>query len=78
MAYGWEGFKPAPIESFHGEALEEFHKVKKFDHSDVEKTMGEKIGTIDGSEFSRLLAVFKTKIMEEYNIDNKAIPITKE
>ena len=71
MSDGWKNHKPAPIETFHGEALESFHKGAQFKHN--EKTID---GTryVNGIEFNRLLAEFKTKVMKEYGISNKAIP----
>lgn len=70
----WEGYKPAPIEVFHGEAMLEFHKLKKFDHTKLEAALGEKIGTVDGITFNRILAEFKVKIMKEYGITSDAVP----
>ena len=65
MSTGWENFKPAPIEVFHGEICERFHEVTR-------------TGLIDAIQFNNLLAEFKTKIMNEYGITSDAIPIEKE
>jgi hypothetical protein len=62
MSTGWDNYTPAPIEVFHGEALDRFHVVKDAD------------GKIDGIGFNNLIAEFKVKIMKEYGISGDAIP----
>lgn len=56
-----EGYEPAPIEKFHAEALDEFHKVKR-------EVSGEVAGMVDGNGFNNLLAAFKVKIIETYGL----------
>ena len=73
MSEGWENYKAAPIEEFHGEAIKEFHKGAEFD---VNETFVDGMRFVNGIEFNRLLAIFKVKIMKEYGITNKAIKIT--
>lgn len=70
MSSGWDGYKPAPIEVFHGEAQEEFHAGAEFKANEA-KIDG--IHYINGIEFNRLLARFKVKVMEEYGITSDAI-----
>lgn len=72
MCEGWEGFKPAPIEVFHGETMKSFHAGAQFPSNE---TFVNGIRYINGIEFNRLLAEFKTKIMKEYGISSDAIPI---
>lgn len=72
MSNNWNDYDPAPIETFHSEALSKFHELKKEDHSQAEKAFGRKIGTVDGITFNNILAEFKTKIMKEYGISSSA------
>ena len=70
MSSGWDKYDPAPIEVFHGEALEEFHSGAQFPSNEI---VYEGIRFINGIEFNRLLARFKTKIMNEYKISSSPI-----
>lgn len=67
MSYGWEGFKPAPIEEFHAEAMKRFHEIK----------IGKRPGFCDGIKVNTILAEFKMKIKKEYGISSDPIPIEK-
>lgn len=78
MSTGWDGFDPAPIEVFHAEAHDRFFEEAKQNHTEiVEKAFGRPVPTINGIQFSRILAEFKTKIMKEYGISNNPIPKAK-
>lgn len=68
----WEGYKPAPIEAFHSEAQEEFHKGAEFP---ANERIIDGVRYINGIEFNRLLARFKVKVMKEYGITSDAIKI---
>jgi hypothetical protein len=72
MSSGWDNFKPAPIEVFHGEAQREFHAGAEFKNN--ERSI-DGIRYINGIEFNRLLARFKVKVMREYGITSDAIPL---
>ena len=74
MSTGWDNYDPAPIETFHGEALKRFHEVAKVDHGEIEKAFDRKLKTIDGIVFSNLIAECKVKIMKEYGITSDAVP----
>jgi hypothetical protein len=67
MSSDWKDYKPAPIEVFHGEALNAFHAGAQFK---VNETTVDGIRFINGIEFNRLLAEFKVKIMQEYGISS--------
>lgn len=73
MSTGWEGYKPAPIEVFHGEAMEQFHRGARFP---VNETFVNGIRFLNGIEVNVIIAEFKTKIMKEYGITSDAIKIT--
>lgn len=75
MSSGWENHRPAPIEKFHGEAMEDFHKGAQFKHNE---RIIEGIRFVNGIEFNRLLAEFKVKVMKEYGITSDAIKINKD
>lgn len=75
MSTGWDDYKPAPIEVFHGEAMEQFHRGARFK---VNETFVNGIRFMNGTEVNVILADFKIKIMEEYGISSAAIPINKE
>ena len=68
----WKGFRPAPIEVFHGEAMEQFHRGARFP---INETFVNGIRFMNGVEVNVILAAFKTKIMKEYGITSDAIPI---
>ena len=68
----WDGFKPAPIEVFHGEAMQQFHKGARFS---VNETFVDGIRFMNGIEVNVILAAFKVKIMNEYGISSDPIPI---
>lgn len=73
-AESWKDFDPAPIEVFHGEAMEEFHKGAQFKSNE---TFVDGVRFMNGIEFNKILAHFKTKIMKEYGITSDAIPKKK-
>lgn len=73
MSTSWSDYKTAPIEKFHGEAMREFHKGAEFKVNEV-TVDGKRY--VNGIEFNRLLARFKVKIMNEYDISSDAIKIT--
>lgn len=75
MSYGWEGYKPAPIEVFHSEAMEQFHKGARFP---ANETFVNGVRFMNGAEVNIILAAFKTKIMEEYGISISPIKIAKD
>lgn len=66
----WKEYNPAPIEVFHGEAMEQFHRGARFP---VNETFVNGIRFMNGVEVNVILADFKTKIMKEYGISNNAI-----
>lgn len=68
----WEGFRPAPIEVFHGEAMKQFHNGARFKQNE---TFVNGIRFLNGIEVNVILADFKTKIMREYGITSDAIKI---
>lgn len=70
MSTGWENYKPAPIEVFHGEAMEQFHRGARFK---CNETFVNEIRFLNGIEVNCILADFKTKIMKEYGISSDAI-----
>lgn len=81
MSIGWENFDPAPIEKFHGEAIEEFHAGAEFAVNEItveDKVFGKPTRYINGVEFNRLLARFKVKVMKEYGITSDPIPKEKK
>jgi hypothetical protein len=71
----WKGHKPAPIEVFHGEAMEQFHRGARFK---VNETFINGIRFMNGIEVNVILADFKTKIMREYGITSDAIKLDEE
>jgi len=77
MSKGWDNYDPAPIEVFHGEAMEEFHAGAEFPVNEVtieDKVFGKPTRYINGIEFNRILARFKVKVMKQYGISSAAIP----
>lgn len=66
----WENYIPAPIEVFHGEAMEQFHKGARFK---VNETFVDGVRFMNGIEVNCILADFKTKIMKQYGITSDAI-----
>lgn len=66
----WKGYRPAPIEVFHGEAMEQFHKGARFP---INETFVNGVRFMNGIEFNVILAEFKVKIMKEYGITSDAI-----
>lgn len=77
MSTGWENYDPAPIEKFHGEAMEEFHAGAEHKVNEVtldDPVFGGKCRYVNGIEFNRLLARFKVKVMNEYGITSDPIP----
>lgn len=79
MSEGWEGLEPAPIETFHGEAMKEFHEGTEFKSNEIliKDELLDGIRFINGIEFNRLLARFKVKVMQYYDISSDAIPKSK-
>lgn len=73
MSNSWDDYDPAPIEVFHGEAMKSFHAGAQFPSNE---TFVNGIRYVNGIEFNRLLAEFKTKIMKEYGITSD--PTLKE
>lgn len=71
----WKGYRPAPIEVFHGEAMEEFHAGAEFK---CNETFVNGIRFVNGIEFNRILARFKIKVMSEYGISSAAIKAPSE
>lgn len=67
MSNNWDDYNPAPIEIFHGEAMEEFHKGARFK---VNETFVNGTRFMNGIEFNVILANFKVKIMKEYGISS--------
>jgi hypothetical protein len=81
MSTGWENYTASPIETFHDEAMKEFHEGAEFKSNEVivkDSVFNKDTRFINGIEFNRLLARFKVKIMKEYNITSDAIPKTKQ
>ena len=72
MNSSWDGYKPAPIEVFHGEAMEQFHRGARYP---VNETFVNGVRFMNGIEVNVILADFKTKIMKEYGITSEAIKI---
>jgi hypothetical protein len=68
----WNGYKPAPIEVFHGEAMEQFHKGAKYKYNE---TFAGGTRFMNGIAVNEILAAFKVKIMKEYGISSDAIKI---
>lgn len=75
MSSGWEGYKPAAIEVFHGEAMEEFHKGAEFK---VNETFVGGVRYMNGIEFNRILTIFKGKIMREYGISSAPVKLDEK
>lgn len=67
MSTGWENKEPAPIEVFHGEAMEEFHRRRN------ELGLSADAG-LNGAEVNKILAGFKVKVMRHYKISSDPIP----
>lgn len=72
MNTGWENYKPAPIEVFHSEAMEQFHRGSRYK---VNETFVNGVRFMNGIEVNQIIADFKIKIMKEYNISSDAIPL---
>lgn len=68
----WEGYKPSPIEVFHGEAMEQFHKGARFKQNE---TFINGVRFLNGTEVNSIIADFKNKIMKEYGITSDAIKV---
>lgn len=75
MCLSWEGYKPAPIEVFHDEAMKQFHRGARFKSNE---TFVNGVRFMNGIEFNNILADFKTKIMREYGISSSPIKIEEE
>jgi len=63
----WDDYDAAPIEIFHGEAMEQFHKGARFP---VNETFVSEIRYMNGIEVNDILATFKVKIMKHYGISS--------
>jgi len=63
----WDDYDAAPIEIFHGEAMEQFHRGARFP---VNETFVSEIRYMNGIEVNNILAAFKTKIMKHYGISS--------
>lgn len=72
MSSSWDGYKPAPIEVFHGEAMEQFHRGARYPMNEV---FVNGVRFMNGAEVNVILANFKTKIMKEYGITIDAVKI---
>ena len=71
----WNNYIAAPIETYHAEAVEEFHKGAEYPANEVTV---EGVRYVNGIEFNRLLARFKVKIMKTYRITSDAIPCSSK
>ena len=61
MSNGWDNFVPAPIEVFHSEAMEAFHRRREqLGRSPAEG--------LDGSNVNEIITEFKRKICRRYGI----------
>lgn len=72
MSSSWDGYKPAPIEVFHGEAMAQFHRGARYPMNEV---FVNGVRFMNGAEVNVILANFKTKIMKEYGITIDAVKI---
>jgi len=63
----WEHLDAAQIEVFHGEAMEQFHKLAK------EKGITGSTPVLDGIDVNNILANFKVKIMKAYGISSDPV-----
>lgn len=72
MSCHWKDYKSTPIETFHCEAMEQFHKGAEFK---ANETFVDGIRYMNGIAVNQILTDFKIKIMKEYNINNNAIKI---
>lgn len=68
----WEGFRPSPIEVFHGEAMKQFHRGARFP---TNETFVSGVRFLNGIEVNCIIADFKVKIMKEYGITSDPIKI---
>lgn len=75
MSTGWDNFDPSPIEVFHSEAMDQFHKGARFK---VNETFVDGARFLNGIEVNVILADFKTKIMKQYGITSDPIPKQKD
>ncbi len=71
----WKCYRPAPIEVFHSEAMEQFHRGARYP---VNETFVNGVRFMNGIEFNAILAAFKIKIMIEYGISSNAIKLEVE
>jgi len=67
MKHDWDDYDAAPIEIFHGEAMEQFHSGTRFK---VNETFVDGIRYMNGIAVNDILAAFKVKIMKHYGISS--------
>lgn len=72
MAEGWEDYKAAPLEFFHGRLMNAFHDLRMQKGDNPEKTL-----TLDGIEFSSMVAAIKIEVYEKYPNHVSEKPILK-
>jgi len=66
-----EGFNAALIETFHGEAMEQFHKMAKEKGLTAYSTgCHVVVPVLDGVSVNSIIANFKAKIMSAYGISS--------
>jgi len=75
MSNDWKDYIPSPIEVFHGEAIEQFHRGSRFK---ANETFVEGIRYMSGIAVNEILADFKVKIMNQYGISPLPTLKTKE
>ena len=59
MSTGWEKHEPSPIEFYHGELMDEFHKWRK------ERTNNTTV-EMNGKEFNEIVVKAKKTTYEKY------------
>jgi len=67
MNNDWDNYDAAPIETFHSEAMEQFHKGTRFP---ANETFVSEIRYMNGIAVNEILADFKIKIMNHYGISS--------
>lgn len=75
MSESWDGYRPAPIEVFHGEAMDAFHRGARFPHNEV---FVDGVRFLNGIAVAEIIAEFKTKIMKEYGITSAPVKIRND
>jgi len=74
MNNDWDNYDAAPIETFHSEAMEQFHRGTRFP---ANETFVSDIRYINGIGVNDILADFKIKIMNHYGISSSPTPKLK-